>query len=62
MDMKDFYTEFYATQIDFRYNRKTKTYSVVRFNADSTMVLYKDGRVRKTTDQEIARQLKELTA
>ena len=61
MNMNDFYTEFYATQIDFRYNRKTKTYSVVRFNADPTMVLYKDGRCRKTTDQEIQRQLKELT-
>ena len=62
MDMNDFYAEYYATQIDFRYNRKTKTYSVVRFNADPDMVLYKDGRVRKTTEQEIIRQLKELTA
>ena len=62
MDMNDFYAEYYATQIDFRYNRKTKTYGVVRFNADPTMVLYKDGRVRKTTEQEIIRQLKELTA
>jgi hypothetical protein len=61
MDMNSIYEEFYATQIDFRYNRKTRSYSVVRLNADPTMVLYKDGRVRKTTDQEIDRQLKELT-
>ena len=57
----DYITEFYATQIDFRYNRKTKTYGVVRLNADPTMVLYKDGRCRKTTNEEIVRQLKELT-
>ena len=55
MSLNDFYTEFYATQIDFRYNRKTGTYSVVRFNADPTMILYKDGVTRKTTDQEIDR-------
>jgi hypothetical protein len=62
MNMNDFYTEFYATQIDFRYNRKTGGYSVVRFNADPTMVLYKDGVTRKTTEEEIVRQLKELLA
>jgi hypothetical protein len=60
MSLNDFYKEFYATQIDFRYNRKTETYSVVRFNADPTMILYKDGVTRKTTDQEIDRQLREL--
>jgi hypothetical protein len=62
MNMNDFYTEFYATQIDFRYNRKTGTYSVVRLNADPSMVLYKDGVTRKTTGQEIDRQLRELLA
>jgi len=60
MSLNDFYTEFYATQIDFRFNRKTKTYTVVRFNADPTMILYKDGVTRKTTEQEIDRQLREL--
>jgi hypothetical protein len=60
MSLNDFYKEFYATQIDFRYNRKTGTYGVVRFNADPTMILYKDGVARKTTDQEIDRQLREL--
>jgi hypothetical protein len=60
MSLNDFYKEYYATQIDFRFNRKTKTYSVVRFNADPTMILYKDGVTRKTTDQEIDRQLREL--
>jgi hypothetical protein len=58
----DYLTAFYATKIDFRYNRKTKTYSVVRLNADPTMVLYKDGCCRKTTDAEINRQLAQLTA
>ena len=61
MDLNDFYTEFYASQIDFRLNRKTKTYGVVRLNSDPSMVLYKDGRCRKTTQEEIIRQLKELT-
>jgi len=61
-DMKDFYEQYYASQIDFRYNRKTGTYSVLRLNADPSLVLYKDGRSRKTTEKEIARQLKELTA
>jgi hypothetical protein len=46
----------WATQIDFRYNRKDKSYAVVRFNADPSMVLYKDGRVRVTTDEEIQKQ------
>jgi hypothetical protein len=48
--------QMWATQIAFRYNRKDKSYSVVRFNADPSMVLYKDGRVRVTTDEEIQKQ------
>lgn len=56
----DYLTEFYATQIDFRFNRKTKTYSVLRPNHDPSMVLYKDGISRKTTEEEILRQFKEL--
>ena len=55
-------TEFYATQIDFRYNNKTKNHGVVRLNSDPTYVLYKDGRCRKTTEKEIIRQLEELTS
>ena len=62
MNMNDFLTEFYATQIDFRYNRKTKTYSVLRLNADPTMIMYKDGVTRKTTEQEIDRQRREWPA
>ena len=50
--------QMWATQIDFRYNRKDKSYSVVRFNADPSMVLYKDGRVRVTTDEEIQKQFR----
>ena len=61
-DYYDFLTEFHATQIDFRYNRKTKTYSVLRLNADPTMILYKDGVTRKTTEQEIDRQRREWPA
>ena len=61
MNSNDFYTEFYAGQIDFRLDRKTKNYGVVRLNSDPSMVLYKDGRCRKTTQEEVIRQLKELT-
>jgi hypothetical protein len=50
--------QLWATKIDFKYNRKDKSYSVVRFNADPSMVLYKDGRVRVTTDEEIQRQFR----
>jgi hypothetical protein len=50
--------QMWATQIAFRYNRKDKSYSVVRFNADPSMVLYKDGRVRVTTDEEIQKQFR----
>ena len=56
----DYLNEFYATQIDFRFNRKTKAYSVLRLNHDPTMILYKDGVSRKTTEEELIRQLKEL--
>ena len=62
MDTNKFYEDYYATQIDFRYNRKTKTYGVLRLNADPTYVLFKDGVTRKTTQQEIDSQLKQLTA
>jgi hypothetical protein len=61
MDPNKFYEEYYATQIDFRYNRKTKTYSVLRLNTDPSYVLYKDGITRKTTQQVIDSQLKQLT-
>ena len=61
MDTNKFYQEYYATQIDFRYNRKTKTYSVLRLNTDPSYVLYKDGITRKTTQQVIDSQLKQLT-
>lgn len=56
----DYLTEFFSTQIDFRYNRKTKTYSVLRLNHDPSMILYKDGVSRKTTEEELIRQLKKL--
>ena len=56
----DYLTEFFATQIDFRFNRKTKTYSILRLNHDPSMILYKDGVSRKTTEEEIQRQFKEL--
>jgi len=53
---------FFSQQIDFRYNRRTKTYSVLRLNADPSRVLYKDGVARPTTEDEIDRQLKQLTS
>jgi hypothetical protein len=62
MSLNDILTQFHATQIDFRFNRKTKTYSVLRLNDDPTLVLYKDGRARKTTQEEISRQLEQLMA
>lgn len=60
MSFNNFLTDYYASKIDFRYNAKTKTYAVVRFNGDPEMVLYKDGVARKTTNEEIQRQLAEL--
>ena len=56
----DYLTEFFSTRIDFRYNRKTKTYSVLRLNHDPSMILYRDGVSRKTTEEELERQFKEL--
>ena len=58
--LQEMYNTLGATQIDFRYNRKTKTYAVVRLNSDPRMVLYKDGRARVTGQEEIERQLSEL--
>jgi hypothetical protein len=52
--------KLYSEKIDFRYNSKSKSYSVVRLNADPSMVLYKDGVARKTTEEEIRRQLAKL--
>jgi len=48
----------WSTQIDFRYNRKDKSYAVVRLNADPSMVLYKDGRSRVTSEEEINKQFR----
>lgn len=56
----DYLTGFYATRIDFRFNRRTKTYGILRLNHDPSMILYKDGVSRKTTEEEINRQLIEL--
>lgn len=56
----DYLTQFFATQIDFRYDKKTNTYRALHLNADPTYVLYKDGRSRPTTPAEIAKQLEEL--
>ena len=56
----DYLEQYFAGQIDFRYNSKSKTYSVVRLNSDPTKVLYKDGRVRTTAETKIERQLNEL--
>lgn len=56
----DYLTGFYATQIDFRFNPRTKTYGILRLNHDPSMILYKDGISRKTTEEEINRQLTEL--
>ncbi len=50
----------FSTMIDFRYNQKTGNYSVLRLNANPSMVFYKDGRYRITSDVEIERQLNHL--
>lgn len=60
MNFDQILQKMHAEQIDFRYNRKSKTYSIVRLNDDPSMVLYKDGVARKTTEEEIQRQLTKL--
>jgi hypothetical protein len=60
MEFNKVLQKLYSETIDFRYSQKTKSYSVVRLNADPSMVLYKDGVARKTTEEEIQRQLAKL--
>lgn len=60
MSFEDVLQKMYAQKIDFRYNTKTKTYSVIRSDADPSLVLYKDGVFKKTTEEEIQQQLAKL--
>ena len=49
--------QFFAKQIDFKYDKKSDSYLIQRLNADLSYVLYKDGRYRPTTEKEIKQQL-----
>lgn len=42
-----------ATQLDIRYNQKTKTYHTVHLNADPRKALYLDGIFRETSTADI---------
>lgn len=62
MSFNNFLADYYANKVDFRYNARTKTYGVVRFNADPELVLCKDGVARRVPQEEVQRQLAELLA
>ena len=54
--------KIWSTMIDFRRKRGEIDWSVVRLGSDPSMVLYKDGVCRKTTQEEIIRQLAQMNA
>jgi hypothetical protein len=60
MKLGDIMDRVFATKIDFKYNRKTDSYSITRSNDDPSKVLYKDGVFRETSEQEIKKQLANL--
>jgi hypothetical protein len=60
MKFGDIIDQVYATRIDFKYNQKTGSYSIIRSNNDPSKVLYKDGVFRVTSLEEIKKQLANL--
>jgi len=48
---------FHSAKIECRYDPASNTYGVVRLDSDPSMVLYQNGSFKKTTEEEISKQL-----